>query len=246
MWPSLLPCDPSVVREKVPGSDGSFYEDTDGDPFAGDYNITGNEDLDLWGISLRGNWAATDLIEITSITGYEWHDRSILENTDANPRNLLAIEYNDKAWQLSQELEVASYWTDSLETHAGVYFITEDLDSFNIFDTPKSAINIDQNFSQTTYGGAAFGSAEWDFLSDGFTLGDRFTLGGSIRYSYEYKEFGVLSRGFAQIGEGRAEIVSLSATESDVFTGPAGGASLTYNFPETINHIVARCPAQTL
>jgi iron complex outermembrane receptor protein len=237
--PCGLPCDPSVVREKIPGTDGSNYEDTDGDPFAGDYNITGNEDLDVWGISLRGSWAATDLIEITSITGYEWHDRSILENTDANPRNLLAIEYNDTAWQFSQELEIASHWTDSLETHAGVYFITEDLDSFNIFDTPKSAINIDQDFSQTTYGGAAFASAEWDFLSDSFTLGDRFTLGGSIRYSYEYKEFGVLSRGFASILGGRAEIVSLSATESDVFTGPAGGASLTYHLTEAIGYFVA-------
>jgi iron complex outermembrane receptor protein len=221
---------------KTPGRfDGSGYRDTDGDPFAGDYNITGDELLDVWGISLRGSWAPTDLIEITSITGYEWHDRFVLENTDANPRNLLAIEYNDTAWQLSQELEVASYWTDSLETHAGVYFITEDLDAFNIFDTPRSGVNFDQDFSQKTYGFAAFGSAEWDILPDLFTSGDHFTLGGSIRYSWEYKEFGVLSRAFARIDGGIGEVESLSGTESDVFTGVAGGTSLTYHFTEEKN-----------
>lgn len=208
--------------------DGSNYRDTDGDPFAGDYNITGNELLDIWGISLRANWAPTDLIEITSITGYEWHDRFVLENTDANPANLLTLEYNDTAWQLSQELEIASYWTDSLETHAGVYFITEDLDAFNIFDT-KSPIDFDQDYWQTTYGFAAFGSAEWDFLPD------RFTLGGSIRYNWEYKKFGVLSMAFAKIGEGVGFVRSLSGTESDVFTGFAGGASLTYHFTEERN-----------
>jgi iron complex outermembrane receptor protein len=225
-----------IDGKKAPGRDGSRYQDTDGDPFAGDYNITGNEELDVWGTSLRGNWAPTDLIEITSITGFEWHDRSILENTDANPRNLLAIEYNDEAWQLSQELEVASYWTDSLETRAGVYFITEDLDAFNIFDTPRSGINFDQAFSQTTYGGAVFGSAEWDFLSDGFISGDRFTLGGSIRYSWEYKEFGVLSRAFFRAGDGVVgEVTSLSGSESDTFSGPAGGVSLTYHITEERN-----------
>jgi iron complex outermembrane receptor protein len=212
--------------EKQPGRDGSGYRDTDEDPFAGDYNITDDELLDVWGTSLRGSWAPTDLIEITSITGYEFHDRFILENTDANPRNLLAIEYSDTAWQLSQELEVASYWTDSLDTHAGVYFITEDLDAFNIFDTPRSAINFDQDFWQKTYGLAAFGSAEWDFLSD------RFTLGGSIRYNWEYKEFGVLSRAFARIGQGIGQVEVKSGTESDVFTGHSGGVSLTYHLTE--------------
>lgn len=235
----LDPTDPDSETVKLPGTDGSNYQDTDGDPFAGDYNITGDELLDVWGISLRANWAPTDLIEITSITGYEWHDRYLLENTDANPRNLLTIEYNDTAWQFSQELEVASYWTDSLETHAGLYFITEDLDAFNIFDT-KSQIDFNQDYSQTTYGFAAFGSAEWDFLSDGFTSGDRFTLGGSIRYNWEYKEFGVLSTAYARIvtddGEvGVGEVTSLSGTTSDVFTGFAGGASLTYHFTEEKN-----------
>ena len=110
----------------------------------------------------------------------------------------------------------------------------EDLDVFNVFDTPRSGINFDQTYWQKTYGLAIFGTGEWDFLSD------RFTLGGSIRYNWEYKEFGVLSRAFARVfvpglGFRRGEVEANNGVESDVFEGFAGGLSLTYHFTDERN-----------
>ena len=69
-----------------------------------------------------------------SLSGFEWHKRETLENTDANPRNLLTTLYTDDAWQFSQDLRLESYWTDGLESSIGAYFIMEDLDVDNAFE----------------------------------------------------------------------------------------------------------------
>ena len=71
---------------------------------------------------------------ISSISGYEWHDRRTFQNTDANPRPLLNVLFTDDAWQFSQDLRLESDWTDAFRTMIGGYFLMEDLDSFNIID----------------------------------------------------------------------------------------------------------------
>jgi iron complex outermembrane receptor protein len=215
--------------EKIPGWDGSDYEDVDGDPFAGDYNFTGPEDLDLWGVSLQGLWNAGGAYEITSTSGYEWHDRYILENSDANPRNLLAIEYNDTAWQFSQELQLENHWTENVDSAIGAYFFTESLDVFNVFDTPQSNINFDQEFSQDTRSFAFFALGTWTFLSD-------FKLEPSIRYTWEHKDFELVSRAFTRRG-GLSR--SLEGRESETFKGPSGSLSLTYYLTDE-NSVYAR------
>jgi hypothetical protein len=43
----------SEEPSNIGGPDAGGYQDNDGDPFAGDYNIDGPEDIDLWGANLQ-------------------------------------------------------------------------------------------------------------------------------------------------------------------------------------------------
>jgi iron complex outermembrane receptor protein len=208
---------------RVPGKDRTNYEDVDGDPYAGDYNITGPEDLDLWGTSLRGVWNPGGDYEVSSISGFEWHDRHVLDHTDGNPRQLLTIEYNDEAWQFSQELQFSKTWFDRVDSDLGAYFIMEDLDAYNYFDTPTFAANTDQTYTQKTRGWALFGTGTWDFL-------ESFTLDAAFRYAWEYKELDIRSRLFGRQGEDFLEPVA--GKEDDLFSGPAGSISLTYHWTD--------------
>src|SRR5262245_24611550 len=65
--------DPSSNRDAL------GYQDNDGDPFAGDYDIDGSEKISLWGINLNGLWSFGDAYEISTLSAYEWHDRSTRE-----------------------------------------------------------------------------------------------------------------------------------------------------------------------
>ncbi|MEE8571804.1 MAG: TonB-dependent receptor, partial [Gemmatimonadota bacterium] len=213
----------TFIPMKVPGRDADGYEDLDGDPFAGDYNLTPDEDLDLWGASLRGIWSAGESYEIRSISAYEWHDRSVIDHTDANPRNSLVIEFNDDGWQFSQQLELHQIWGDELETMVGAYFLMEDLDVNNRFDTPPVKRYSVQQYTQKTRNGSVFGTGTWDFFDD-------FTMDASVRYSWEYKELDIVS---TAIGPGGGTLEAIADVDSELFEGVSGFASFEYRFMDT-------------
>lgn len=207
---------------KIPGPDATGYQDLDGDPFAGDYNNGGDEDLDLFGVNLHGRWGVSDVHEIVSVGGVEWHDRETLENTDANPRNLLTSLYTDEAWQFSQDLRLDSYWTDALETSVGAYFIMEDLDVSNQFEQ-TTVFKLDLDYTQDLRSYAFYGELAWDLLRN-------VTFEGNVRYTQEYKSFDNLST--ASNSAGVSGVGLNVGTEDETFDGVSGMASLTWRVTE--------------
>jgi iron complex outermembrane receptor protein len=223
-----------------PGLDRSRYQDTDGDPFAGDYNSIGNEDLDLYGANLKGTWDLTYGHVIKSVTGFEFHDRETLQNSDGNDRNLLAVLFTDKAWQASQDLQIESDWSENFRTTLGGYFIMENLIAFNVIDQPANrARTQSQDFRQHTRSFSFFGTLSWD-------LPHRLKFDGDVRYTQEYKQFENEARFIVQSNNctaneiivpwGSATACELapanSGIEEDTFQGMAGSVSLTYDFTE--------------
>ena len=210
-------------RTGDPYTDRSGYVDTDGDPFAGDYNNGGYERLDLIGANLRGFWSVADDLEIVSLTGYEWHDRNTLENTDANPFDLLVTLYTDNAWQFSEELRVDSYWTDTLESSFGGFFFMEKLNVSNQFEDASGASPniLIQTYSQDTLSFSFFGEFSWNLL-------ERLTFEGDIRYTHEFKEMDNFSTAINPF-VGLTDAAYNVANETIVFSGLSGMASLTWD-----------------
>src|SRR5262249_51226585 len=139
--------------------DASNYQDNDGDPFAGDYNTDGPEDIDLLGSNLRGSWLFGEGYELGSLTAYEWHKRDTRENSDASPKLTLASDYKDDAWQLSQDLTLKGQWGSLFgseifggEWTLGAYYLQEDLHVGNFFDTlaGTQTQHLSQEYTQKT------------------------------------------------------------------------------------------------
>jgi iron complex outermembrane receptor protein len=223
-------------------SGGRGYQDTDGDAFAGDYNTGGDENLDLFGASLTGTWDIFEGHTITSISGYEWHDRDTLQNTDANPRDLLVVRFTDTAWQFSQDLRLNSDWAETFNTSVGAFFIMEDLSSENFIDQQTAFAVLTQGIDQKMKSFSVYGTLSWNFS-------ERLSFDGNLRFSRESKDFAVESAQLRAVGNGcpgrngrgiqvpfnggiACQNGITSGRESDVFRGWAGGAALTYDVAE--------------
>lgn len=211
------------ATEKIPSVDRSRYRDTDGDPFQGDFNFDGPEKLDVGGAILRLRWDLSDVHEILSISGYEWHDRDTIQNSDGNSQNLAAQRFRDEAWQFSTDLRLESEWSETLSTIVGVYLIMEDLEAFNIFEQPQAqgaaGLILDQDLFQKTRGYAAFADITWEPFAG-------WTLHGDARFNQERKRL----ENFATSGQPSTGLRSRenSGAESDTWRDFSGSASITY------------------
>jgi outer membrane receptor protein involved in Fe transport len=176
----------------VPGIDpDSLAGEGGGNPFSGFYSADGIEKIDAWGINGRGFWDLGDVV-ITLLYDYEWYDRIVEDEGDANPLRLFPAIWADSAWQTTEELRVEGEgerykWT------AGFFFLYEELDARNFFpDTQDFAI--DQQFSQTLTSWAPYLSSEIDLVEEGVIPGIyELTLSMGARYNQEKKEFSLQS-----------------------------------------------------
>ena len=210
------------LAERVPGTDVTGYADTDSDPFKGDYNNGDDENLRLFGASLRGTWDLSDVHTVVSLSGYEDHTRETLENTDANPRNLLTTLYRDDGWQFSQDLSVESVWNENLETVVGAYFITEDLTVSNRFESRTNFI-LEVDYRQDTRSGAFYGELDWEFLPG-------LTFSTTTRYTHEYKHFD--NRSTAANAAGVSGVGLNVGTANKTFAGVSGHVGLHWEITE--------------
>ncbi len=225
------------------GEDQGGYGDFDDDDFfAGDYNLDGPEDIDLFGANLRGSWLfGEDEYEVQSLTAYEWHDRYTLENSDAGPKYLQESEYVDTAWQLSQELSLRGHWGSLFESEIGdgewmlgAYYLQEDLDVGNFFDsagTGGANQHLAQEYTQKTRNLAAYARSEYRLRLGCTLIPCDFTLIGGIRYNREHKSFDTNVCEDASV-EGDCVLQSLSSKTDDTWTAPSGEVSLAWDFTE--------------
>ncbi len=181
-------------------TDALGYADTDGDPYAGDYNLAGRDRVDLYGGTLNVRW---DLGGVTlySITAYDHAKRDDTEDTDASPNHLIETAYLATQRDFSQELRIEGDIGDKVKAVAGAYYLHDYLDTDSQYDvlrdlrpmfiTPDNptGLSVENNvavvgypYRQTTDGYAGFGQV--DYLAT-----DRLTLTAGLRYSRDKKSF---------------------------------------------------------
>jgi iron complex outermembrane receptor protein len=220
----------------TPVVDASQYRDLDGDFFAGDYNIDGPENIDLWGINLEATWLfGDDEFELRSLTAYEWNELYRVENSDGGPRFLLEWEAETSAWQFSEQLELrgpihASKYGDGDWT-LGVYYLQETLDVFNFFDQ-SGATDLNQEYTQDMWNFAGYGQGEYRLQPGCAPISCDFTLTAGLRYNWEHKSFDTFVQETPLPG---IQLDSLEGEDATVWAGASGELSLAWNYAEDSN-----------
>jgi iron complex outermembrane receptor protein len=187
------------------GNFQGFSEDNDPrfdtDPFVGWYDQDGSDRLDRWGAALTGD---IDLgaAHLTSITGYVAKDHLVQDEGDATPGMLLATDWSDESWQLSQELRLEGEGAHSHWTFGGE-FLYEDVETSNVF----KFVNLDyvnQSIAQTFLSFAPYFRASWE-------LGDFWSVALGGRYNWEQRSF--------ELGTAREELYRLREPDPSSPTG---------------------------
>jgi len=184
--------DPAFLPDGTP-TDGLGYADTDGDIYAGDYNVEGKERISVFGASLTGEFEF-DGVKLTSISAFEKVNRATLEDTDAMPYDVVTAYYEDRPRQFSQEVRLQSADDGPINWIVGGYYFHDKLttdssfdllrvfrdpdDLLGTFDPVNSLGLLRYPYTQKTDSYAAFGQADVE-LGDGLTA----TLG--LRYSHD-------------------------------------------------------------
>lgn len=223
------PDGPPVIETEYPGGpvkraiNTEGYLDDDGNPYAGDYNVQGPENLNLYGGYLQGKWEFGDGFELQSITGYEGHDRFTREDSDASPADILMTDYQDSSWQVSQELRLSGMmeapvsFGDDVEWIVGAYYLKEDLEVDNdyVYNGPKQIISYEQNMRNFS----VYAEATWVFLDD-------FTLQFGARQNWEQKSFDIVAS--SQPESATEPLQSKNGYEEASFSGWGGNINLSY------------------
>jgi iron complex outermembrane receptor protein len=173
------------VSEPIPFGGGG---QGGGNPYSGFYSSDGTKDIDAWGINGRGFWDLGAVV-ITLLYDYEWYDRVIEDEGDANPSVVFPAIWSDSAWQTTEDLRVEREgerytWT------AGFFFLYEDLDATQFLPRTSSDFETTETFQQKLTSWAPYANTEIDLVEEGVIPGIYgLTLGGGIRYNHEKKEF---------------------------------------------------------
>jgi len=229
-----LPIDPPWI-----GGDSVGYRDLDGDPFAGAYDINGPEDLDIFGTNLRYNWHFGDGYEFESITGYEWHDRYSVENSDGGPFFALVSEYADEAWQLSEELNLRGEWigTDFGDGgwSVGAFYLQEDLDVTNIF-LVRSGGDMNQTYEQKLRNFASYIQGDYTVRPGCEPIACDFKLDIGLRYNVEYKKFDITACNWTfQVCN--PFIVTITGQETETWDGWSGDFILAWLYDDQESNV---------
>jgi hypothetical protein len=175
-----------------------------GNPYSGFYSSDGTKDIDAWGINGRGFWDLGAVV-ITLLYDYEWYDRVIEDEGDANPSVILPAIWSDSAWQTTEDLCVAGEgerytWT------AGFFFLYEELDA-TFFSSSTQNFEITQHSEQTLTSWAPYASGAIDLVEEGVIPGlYGLTLDAGIRYNHETKEFELASSAIPSQSDLEAQI----------------------------------------
>lgn len=199
--------------------DGLGYSDTDNDPYAGDYNLKGQDRIDLYGATLNLRWDLGSA-RLYAITAYDHAKRNDAEDTDASPNQLMEATYLATQRDFSQELRLEAD-LDRVKAVGGLYYLHDYLNTDSQYDvlralrplfiTPDNptGLSIENNvaivgypYRQTTDSYAGFGQVD-------FQATDQLTLTAGLRYSRDEKEFH-----YRSTVEQAIELFSLDASKS--------------------------------
>ncbi len=180
-----------------PGAPDAFgYADTDGDPWAGDYDRPGQVEVENKGLQANIEWTVGGL-DFTSITAYTNVERLQQEDTDMNPflvppysppppppaaiRSFIAPTFAADTDTFSQELRVAGS-TERMRWLAGAYFFDNEVDgAYDLNTDAIGFVRMNADYVQQTDSWDVFGQVEFD-------LADAWTIIAGLRYTDEEKE----------------------------------------------------------
>lgn len=172
-------------QRPAPGTDCFGYRDTDGDPFAGEYDRDGKVEVETSGISLKADWDL-EFALLTSITAFQTVDRLQTEDTEAGPFPLIQPTFTAETDTFTQELRISGE-SDTRRWLAGLYYFSNDVDGNYLLDlTNLGFVFFDANYTQDTDSLALFGQVEFD-------LSDQWTFIVGARVASEEKELDYLS-----------------------------------------------------
>jgi iron complex outermembrane receptor protein len=176
---------PEPDGRPFPGTDCFGYRDTDGDPFAGDFDRDGKVKTEASGGSLNIDWDVGD-VTITSITAYQKVERLQEEDTEASPFPLIQPTFGAETKTFTQELRAAG-GSDAFRWLVGAFYFDNDVDGHYLLDlTNLGFVFFDANYTQESESIAAFSQLEFD-------LSDQFTLIAGARFSNDQKELDYLN-----------------------------------------------------
>jgi iron complex outermembrane recepter protein len=170
----------------APGTDCFGYADTDGDPWAGDYDRHGKVETKSTGGQLHADWALGGDMTLTSITAYQTVDRLQSEDTDASPNPFIMPTFQAKTDTFTEELRLSGS-TDRLRWLVGAYYFDNTVDGHYLLDlTNLGFVYFDANYTQDTESWAAFGQLEFD-------LSTQWRLIAGLRYANDKKDLDYLN-----------------------------------------------------
>ena len=193
--PVIIPCDAARIRRnECVNALGYRYTS---DPFSEGYDRNDREDVDANGVTV--SIERTGSTSFKSITSYRRAERTVFEDTDASPLNLVALDFLNKSESFTQEF---LFFGDSkhLRWQAGVFALAESLDTTNRFDTlgelraqglafiPDPSLfffgpfRLTQSYRQQTRSAAAFGQIDW-------TATEKLVVTAGLRFTSEQNNF---------------------------------------------------------
>jgi outer membrane receptor protein involved in Fe transport len=191
---------------------------TGGDPYSGWYNLDGTEFLDAYGSNLRGTWDLGRTV-LNSLTGYEWYERFVEDEGDANPGNTFPADYSDSAWQVSQELRARGEG-ERYQWNVGAYFLYESLDASNLFPNQQS-FKIEQTWDQKLW-------SVGPYVGGRYELTEELSLESGVRYNVEHKDFTLSSKSLPTQAIGVPTAAIEEQQVSDTWKGVTGDVTLGY------------------
>jgi iron complex outermembrane receptor protein len=166
------------------GCDAFGYQDTDGDPWVGDYDRPGRVKVRNKGIQANIDWTIGEL-QLTSITAVGNVNRLQEEDSDMNPflvppysppppppdsvRSFIAPTFAAETDTISQELRLAGK-TERFRWLAGLYYFNNDVDgAYNLNTDAIGFVRMDADYEQETDSWDVFGQVEYD-IAEAWTL----------------------------------------------------------------------------
>lgn len=177
-------CEPP---DECAGLDAFGYADSDGDPWAGDYDRPGRVEVTNRSLQANVTWAIGEL-DFTSITAVGNVSRLQQEDADMNPflgagqdLSFIAPTFSAETDTVSQELRVAGEM-ERLRWLAGTYFFDNEVRGNYTLNTDAIGfVRMDARYTQQTDSTDLFGQVEYD-------LADSLTLIAGLRWTSEDKE----------------------------------------------------------
>jgi len=213
------------------GCDLVGYNDTDGDPWAGDYDHIGQNDLKVSGASANVKWSFGD-ITFHSISDYSKLEKTYDEDSDATPLPLFVFSLGSDVDQFSQEFRLdgdmgAFRWV------GGLYYLDIQGDYTSGLYLELDGVALANNWLQASKSFALFGQLEYD-------LNQQWTLIAGARVNHDKKSIDYVSEVTDLNGSSLATILEFSGVNSNLAESEANdwAGRLQLNYTPTDDLLV--------